>query len=326
MVDVKAAVDVLIATERRNPAIAREEQRGRKRCWNTDATELEESAAISPGSASRAEDTSMLVRSEFRAGQESANDPRPKSLQHVPRESADVRAAQVTAQSVTCAACGERKKMTEFRRGANTCTTCLQIACAACGKEKKQMAYSSQDVYNFLNRKINAVCQTCRRKGTKLRVSTHKTHKGEHCRQRQCTKCGVCQASSTFRRTKRGQRVDICRTCEVVPCAACGAMLTRENFTDPDIYRHFNSFGAKHITCLVCKKEQHMRQQRLQNLMKKSRRQACTCRHPQAHTQTCPLRIKFDGDRSYPGCDVMSRADSDWLMEQRKKNGWMRTE
>ena len=225
-----------------------------------------------------------------------------------------------------CAGCAKWRRTSQFRRGANTCNTCLKIACAACGKEKKQMQYRSQDVYNFLNKKINALCRTCRRKGTKLRVATHKTHKGEHCRPRQCTKCGVYQASSTFRRTKRWQRVDICRTCEVVPCAACGAMLTRENFTDPDIYRYFNSFGAKHITCLVCKKEQQVRQQQLQNIMKRSRRQACTCKHPQAHTQTCPMRIKFDGDRSYPGCDVMSRADSDWLMEQRKKNGWMRAE
>ena len=208
--------------------------------------------------------------------------------------------------------------MTEFRRGANTCNTCLQIACAACGKEKKQMAYSSQDVYNFLNRKINAVCQTCRRKGTKLRVSTHKTHRGEHCRECRCTKCGVCQASSTFRRTKRG-RVDICRTCELVPCTACAAMLPRGNFTNSDIYRCFYFAGAKHITCQVCKEQLHARQQRLQELMNKSKRKACTCKHPHAHTRRCPRHVRFAGARPYPGCDVMSRADSDWLLEHRKK-------
>ena len=127
MVDVKAAVDVLIATERRNPAVAREEQRGRKRCRNADATEPEESAAISPRGVSRAEDTSMLVRSELRAGQESAKDPRPKSPQHVPGKSDDVRAAQVTAQSVAAGALNAPKSSMENKEASDMST--FPIAC-----------------------------------------------------------------------------------------------------------------------------------------------------------------------------------------------------
>ena len=130
-------------------------------------------------------------------------------------------------------------------------------------------------------------------------------------------KCGVYQALSAFRWTNGG-RVDICRTCELVPCATCGAMLPRGNFTDGDIYKYFA--GTKHIACLVCREHQDARRQQLQKLMKKSKRKACTCRHPHAHTRTCPLHVKFAGDRPYPGCDVMSREDSDWFREQRKKN------
>ena len=99
MVDMEAAVDELHATERRNPAVAREGQRGRKSCRNTEAMEPEASAAISLSGLSRAEDTSKLVRSRLQAGLQSAKDPRPKSPQHVPGKSDDVRAAQVTAQS-----------------------------------------------------------------------------------------------------------------------------------------------------------------------------------------------------------------------------------
>ena len=135
----------------------------------------------------------------------------------------------------------------------------------------------------------------------------HRCTQWEH----RCTQCGVYQAASAFRRIKR-KRVDVCHTCELVPCAACGTMLPRGNFADSDIYRYFSPVGAKHITCLVC-------------IMKTSRRKACTCKHPQAHAQTCPLRIRFDGDRPYPGCDVMSRADSDRLLGQRKKKGRVRT-
>ena len=246
-----------------------------------------------------------------------------RSPGEAPEVMADASASRNRKKTTFCVGCAKWRRTTQFRRGASTCGTCLKIACAACGKNKKQTQYRTQDVYNFLNKKINALCRTCRRKGTKLGGSKHKTHKGEHCRECRCTKCGVYQASSAFRRTKRG-RVDICRTCELVPCAACAAMLPRGNFTDSDIYRYFYFAGAKHITCLVCKEQQHARQQRLQNLMKKSKRAACRCKHPHAHTRNCPLHARYAGERPYPGCDVMSRADSDWLREQRKRNGWVR--
>ena len=220
-----------------------------------------------------------------------------------------------------CAGCAKWRRTTQFRRGASTCSTCLKIACAACGKNKKQTQYKTQDVYNFLNKKINALCRTCRRKGTKLGGAKHKTHKGEHCRECRCMKCGVYQALSAFRWTNGG-RVDICGSCELVPCAACAAMLPRENFSESDIYRYFYFAGAKYITCLFCKEQQDTRQRRLQILMETSKRAACTCKHPHAHTRNCPLHARYAGESPYPGCDVMSRADSDWLREQRKKNGW----
>ena len=456
MVDVDAADDALLAAERRNLAVAEKEQRGRERCRNTEAMVPQESAAISLGNVSRAEDILKLVPSRLRAGPGSAKNPRPISPQHVPGKYDDVGAGQVTAASsaasgsnllnyevehsetsdvntfpiscflerdtrgsytlsgscclcgqtfravgnvvkgnknrwgnharlqrniakharmhgaigytphrnldkmrldwtrsqdeasdvmpVTsmhrplatiplhdddgasapknrknttfCVACAEWKWSIEFRRGASTCQTCLKIACAACGENKKQAQYRREDVYNFLNKKINALCRTCRQKGRKLGGSKHKTHRGEHCRECRCTKCGVCQGSSAFRRTKRG-RVDVCRTCELVPCAACAAMLPRRNFTERDIYTYFA--GTKHITCLVCREQQHARRQRLQRLMQKSKRAACTCKHPKAHTRKCPMHVSYAGDRPYPGCDVMTRADSDWFMEQRKK-------
>ena len=236
-------------------------------------------------------------------------------------EASEVPTSRKRKNTTFCVGCATWKWTSEFRCGASTCSTCLKIACAACGKNKKQTQYRTQDVYNFLNKKINARCRTCRRRGTKLGGSKYKTHKGEHRRECRCTKCGVYQAMSAFRRTKRG-RVNICRTCELVPCAACADMLPRGSFTNSDIYRYFA--GAKHITCLVCKDQQHERRQRLQNLMKKSKRSACMCKHPHAHTRTCPLHAEYAGERPYPGCDVMSRKDSDWLMEQRKKNRYVR--
>ena len=111
---------------------------------------------------------------------------------------------------------------------------------------------------------------------------------------RTCTKCGTYQGISSFRLGKQTGRVDICGDCELVPCAACTAMLSRKHFAVGDIRRYFNIAGAKHITCLVCKEQQrHARQQRLRELMKRLKRRVCTCKHPQAHTRTCLLRIGF---------------------------------
>ena len=92
---------------------------------------------------------------------------------------ADARIAPKNRKNTTfCAGCARWKQTTQFRRGASTCNTCLKITCAACGRNRKQRWYRTQDVYNFLKRKINALCRTCRKKGKKPRGSEHKTHRG----------------------------------------------------------------------------------------------------------------------------------------------------
>ena len=99
MVDVEAVVNALLATERRNTGVAGEEQRGRKKCRNTEATGPEESTAISPRGVSRAEEILKLVSSTLGAGLGSAMDPRPRSPQHVPDTSEYVEADQIAAAS-----------------------------------------------------------------------------------------------------------------------------------------------------------------------------------------------------------------------------------
>ena len=204
---------------------------------------------------------------------------------------ADASASRYRKTTTFCTGCAKWRRKNHFRRGASTCTTCLKITCAACGERQKQTQYKSSDVYQFLNRKVNIRCQTCHRKGKKIRGSKHKTHRGGHCRECRCTKCGVYQALSAFRWTKKRGRVDVCRSCELVPCKACAAILPSGNFAGQDICSYFNSAIEKHIACLVCKEQrQHTRQKRLQELMERSKRRFCTCKHPQAHTRTCLLR------------------------------------
>ena len=207
---------------------------------------------------------------------------------------ADASASRYRKTTTFCTGCARWRRKNHFRHGASTCRTCLRITCAACGKSQRGTQYISHDVWRSLNTRANVRCQTCRREGKTMKGAKHKTHKGGYCRERRCTKCGVYRAVSAFRWTKKRGRVDICISCELVPCETCAAMLSRGNFAGRDIRGYFNSAGAKHITCLVCKEQrQHARQKRLQELMKKSKRRFCTCKHPQAHTRTCLLRIKF---------------------------------
>ena len=309
MVDVEAAVDALLTTERRNPVDAGEEQRRSEKCRLTEAMKPQASAAFSLRGVTCAEDIeadqitapssaasgSNLLNSTTEHGETFDVDTFPIScflnkddrgvytlsgscylcsqtfravgsvvkgkvqpwnsharlqhniLQHArthgavgytphrnldemrldwvrsPGEAskviADASASRDQKYTTFCAGCAKWRRTTQFRSGASTCKTCLRIACATCGKSQKQTRYRSQDVYNFLNRRINIRCQTCRRKGTKIGGSKHKTHKGEHRRELHCTNCGLYQALSAFRRTKRRGRVDMCRSCELVPCA-----------------------------------------------------------------------------------------------------------
>ena len=399
MVELETAVDALLTTECRNPAVASEEQTGGKTCRNTEAIEPKESPAVSLEGVSRAESRLKLVPSILRAGLASAKEPCPIPPQHVPDKSDDVEAEEIIAADVntfpisylfdkdarglytlsgSCCLCGqtfravgsvvkgkaqpwhnharlqhnivqharthgavgfrphrnldemrldwvrsldetsedmvdasasrdrkiitpsERKstifctgcsrwrRTNRFRCGASTCSTCLKITCGACGKSQRQTQYRTSDVYIFLNRRSNIRCRTCRRKGTTMGGSKHKIHKGGHCRRSFCTRCGVYQAVSAFRRMKGKGRMDICKSCELVPCAACAAMLSRGNFAECDIRKYFSFTGVKHITCLVCKKQRrHARQQRLQEHKKKSKRKDYTRKHSQAPTRTC---------------------------------------
>ena len=204
-----------------------------------------------------------------------------------------------------CTKCGVYHALLAFRRTRergrlDICRSCELVPCEACAATLSRGNSTISDIRSYFN-SAGAKHITCL-----------------VCKGYRCTKCeAVYQRLSAFRWTK-GRHVDVCRKCELVPCATCGGMLPRGNFTEGDIYNYFAN--ATHITCLVCREHQEARRQRLQELMEQSKRKACTCKRPHAHSRGCPLRVKCAGDRPYPGCDVMSRADSDWLLEHRKKH------
>ena len=65
-----------------------------------------------------------------------------------------------------------------------------------------------------------------------------------------CRLCGISQTVLAFRRVK-GRRIDMCRTCELIPCRACAAMLPQHSFAPKEVNNHFSK--AQHVVCLQCK-------------------------------------------------------------------------
>ena len=267
-----------------------ERNRRREKCRNTEAMKPQASAAFSLRGVTCAEDIDadqITAPSSAASGSNLLN----STTEH--GETFDVDTFPRYRKNTTfCTGCAKWRRTTQFRSGASKCKTCLKIACTACGKSQKQTHYNSADVCRFLNRRKNVRCQTCRREGMTIRGSKHKVHTGEQCRRRCCTKCGVYQAVSAYRRTRERRRTDVCENCELVPCASCAAMLSRRDFTRWDIKEYFRTDGARRMTCSACKKRQkHVRPQRLKKRTKKKKveREVYTCKNPETHTRTCVL-------------------------------------
>ena len=64
------------------------------------------------------------------------------------------------------------------------------------------------------------------------------------------------------------------------------------------------------LMCKTCKKAGMQKLRHLRELLNKSKRKRCTCQRTLTHAEKCPMHVSFAGERPYPGCDVMSKADS----------------
>ena len=151
--------------------------------------------------------------------------------------------------SVFCGACSTWKTKAAFRSGADSCKTCQRITCAGCGEEKQRTEYTAMDVHNYFSHNQNVVCHSCRHAGLTPQEGSHKCHK-KAATLRTCSTCGVPQELRAFRRSKE-QRIDVCRTCELIPCEACALRLPQQNFDLKDIDNHFSL--AQKVVCQGCK-------------------------------------------------------------------------
>ncbi len=83
--------------------------------------------------------------------------------------------------------------------------------------------------------------------------------------------------------------------------------------------------GTK-LHCHICKEEEARQKARdvakekaLKAKLKLSRRKHCTCGSLTGHAEKCSMYPSKHGERPYPGCDVLTRDESDWLMRAKKQ-------
>ena len=125
-----------------------------------------------------------------------------------------------------------------------------------------------------------------------------------------------------------GQRA-ICTNCAARGCSwqdtalyccqgACGDQLGHKRFP-LDSLRNFKRNASWELLCHTCHEAAKTKLERLKKLMTQSRRAACKCKRFEGHAESCPMHPRLAGERPYPGCDVMSREDAEWLQARTKR-------
>ena len=237
-------------------------------------------------------------------------------------------------QSIQCTTCGEEKKTTEYIRSHvyNYYSRQQNIQCRVCHESGTKTKASINKTYNETFCRVQR-CRVCG-EDQQFRAFRHKNGKRidvcKKCELLPCTACSAMLPDSKFPSRDannffwRGGTI-ICLDCrkkgcsprhpESITCTGpCKQVLPISAF--PPILRRNAKREKKRM---ICKKCIHAKETRLRELMKRSKRKGCTCKSQFTHTEKCPMHISFAGERPYPGCDVMSKEDSEWLHQRGKR-------
>ena len=80
------------------------------------------------------------------------------------------------------------------------------------------------------------------------------------------------------------------------------------------------AFSAKIKECLQCSKASKQRKGNLQAKLRNSVRKRCTCGRAIGHTAICPMHPRKAGEEPFPGCDVITRDEFEWLQHRNARN------
>lgn len=185
----------------------------------------------------------------------------------------------------TCVDWNAEQPLASFRleRGKrkSTCRGCERIECAACKISKPNSEYTRFSVMNYWCYSRRVVCNDCQSKG--------------------CTNMDPHMYLCTGR---------------------CRQKLGARRFKQKELYNHKHRETTE-LICLQCSAadaaRDAARERKLTQLMKTSKRKGCTCGSRLQHDEKCPMHMRTHGERPYPGCDVMTPEDSEWLIKRRKR-------
>ena len=187
----------------------------------------------------------------------------------------------------TCEKCNLQKGVNEFRQvqrsRSDVCRSCEEVTCSTCHARRYAAGVDKKIVDVYFGRGLY-VCEACSLVG--------------------CTVKDTC----------------------LYPCSSpgCGRAFGHVKFDASQMKNH-KTRGTK-LHCHICKEEEARQKARdvakekaLKAKLKLSRRKHCTCGSLTAHAEKCPMYPSKHGERPYPGCDVLTRDESDWLMRAKKQ-------
>ena len=151
------------------------------------------------------------------------------------------------------------------------------------------------------------------------------------CKDCERIKCAACKQEkpnasfddSTARDVWNNGRQGVCKACKEQGCSngnpnmyKCTGPCQEEkghNMFDAEQLTNFKIHGRRVLVCKECKKDEPARERRLRKLLKESKRARCKCGSKLQHSERCPMFPRFLSEIPYPGCDVISREESEWL-------------
>ena len=162
-----------------------------------------------------------------------------------------------------------------------------------------------------------------------------RTHVCKDCELMPCTSCSLEKPLADFDAMSvcnffRNQQRVVCNACKALGCSgkdpqlysctrSCGQRKGSKYFDSKQLLAYKHGSGRR-LICNVCVVADGAREARLKALMISNKRKRCTCRQLLQHSERCPMHPRKYGEKPYPGMDVMSRADSEWLAEKLRQN------
>ena len=206
------------------------------------------------------------------------------------------------------------------------CNECRASELTAYPSERKNRRIGVNDVQCEKCKKIKPLREFRKRKGVR----------SKDCKSCEHVLCSACMqqkpnvhfSASCVEYYWNHQRSVVCRLCETKGCSKanatyyqcsgpCNQKWGHQKYDRTHLKNH--KYHGRPLVCSRCTIDNTAREQRLAALMRTSKRAKCTCKNWLMHSEKCPLHIQRFGERPYPGCDVMSEADSTWLLKRQRK-------